>query len=530
MRGADEDEDEDEESALIADPSLKQHARSLRKVLESSDVVIEVLDARDPVGTRCRAVERELKSLDSGRKKLVLVLNKADLVPQQTVQQWLAHLRAQAPTLPFKSSTQQQRAHLSSSGSLPSSAAGSSIKPLMELIKGFRPNNPSDANAPSRVKPSMTIGVIGHPNVGKSSLINTLKRSKACAVAPTPGWTKEVQEIVIEKGIKVLDCPGVVVESRSEPEAALRGMLRVEDVADPRAPVELILARCKRQHLMMLYNIPAFENPTEFLVEVARSKGRLRKGGVPDLDGTARSILRDWTTGKIAYYVPPPAKAAGEVADTPSTTASALVADSDVGSAAIVTQFAPQFNLEELFGEADQAVFGDSAPPTTAKAVRMDGIEIEDDGAAVGFQGEADEMEEDAAMEEDEDDDAEMISVAPRTKKSKSVAFADDAAAVKQRERMFANEVEAPTALNKDMRKAAKKQKKKDSKRARVEMAVEDGDAAMSDDDEVPAAATKKPRSSRIVSSSTMEVEDAPYDFTEFFGANNAAAADSDSD
>lgn len=65
-----------DEENLVSDPSLKLHAKSLRKVLEASDVLIEVLDARDPVGTRCRAVERELKSLDGGRKKLILVLNK----------------------------------------------------------------------------------------------------------------------------------------------------------------------------------------------------------------------------------------------------------------------------------------------------------------------------------------------------------------------------------------------------------------------------------------------------------------------
>jgi nuclear GTP-binding protein len=67
---------EDDDEVLVADPSLKLHAKSLRKVLEASDVLIEVLDARDPVGTRCRAVERELRSLDGGRKKLILVLNK----------------------------------------------------------------------------------------------------------------------------------------------------------------------------------------------------------------------------------------------------------------------------------------------------------------------------------------------------------------------------------------------------------------------------------------------------------------------
>jgi len=230
----------DDAEKQVQDASLKLHAKSLRKVLEMSDVVIEVLDARDPVGTRCRAVERELKSLDNGRKKLVLVLNKIDLVPPQVVQQWLAHLRLQAPTIPFKSSTQQQRNHLSASSSAtPQSASGSSTKPLMELIKGFRhhstnPGEGSTSAAP--VKQSLTIGLVGHPNVGKSSLINTLKRSKACSVAPTPGWTKEVQEVVLEKGVRVLDCPGVVVEARGEIEAALKGMIKPESVNDAKGP------------------------------------------------------------------------------------------------------------------------------------------------------------------------------------------------------------------------------------------------------------------------------------------------------
>jgi nuclear GTP-binding protein len=247
-----------DEENLVSDPSLKLHAKSLRKVLEASDVLIEVLDARDPVGTRCRAVERELKSLDGGRKKLILVLNKigdalllylqlyrtlirystTDLVPPPVVQAWLAHLRLQAPTLAFKSSTQQQRNHLSASSvRTPTTASGSSTKPLMELIKGFRLGASSASGAgEQKVKQSLTIGLIGHPNVGKSSLINTLKRSKACAVAPTPGWTKEVQEVVLEKGVRVLDCPGVVVEARGETEGALRGMIKPEDIVDVIAP------------------------------------------------------------------------------------------------------------------------------------------------------------------------------------------------------------------------------------------------------------------------------------------------------
>lgn len=165
-----------------------------------------------------------------------------DLVPPQVVQSWLEYLRTQAPTIPFKSSTQEQRRNLSASSvHTPTSASGSSTKPLMELIKGFRLSNAPAAASSSGgapVKQSLTIGLIGHPNVGKSSLINTLKRSKACSVAPTPGWTKDVQEVVLEKGVRVLDCPGVVVEARGATEGVLRGMVKIEDVKDPKAPGE----------------------------------------------------------------------------------------------------------------------------------------------------------------------------------------------------------------------------------------------------------------------------------------------------
>ncbi|GAA5996881.1 RNA-binding GTPase NUG1 [Rhodotorula paludigena] len=398
-----------DEEKQVQDASLKLHAKSLRKVLEMSDVVLEVLDARDPVGTRCRAVERELKSLDGGRKKLVLVLNKIDLVPPQVVQAWLTHLRLQAPTIPFKSSTQQQRNHLSASSSAtPQSASGSSTKPLMELIKGFRhnqgpaasgeqPQAGSSSSSGAPVKHSLTIGLVGHPNVGKSSLINTLKRSKACSVAPTPGWTKEVQEVVIEKGVRVLDCPGVVVEMRGEVEGALKGMIKAEAVTDAKEPVAAILARCSPTHLQMLYNIPSFPqgDVTAFLLAVARAKGRLRKGGVPDLDGTARSILRDWVAGRIAYYTAPPTHDQTERLKAESSKERqnvGTVSEADVGGAQLLTEFAPAFNLAALFGEADAVAFGagegaaGSAVKGT-KAVKMQeglmGVESED--ADVGW-------------------------------------------------------------------------------------------------------------------------------------------------
>lgn len=302
--------DSDEGIDLPADPSLssssslRAHAKSLRKVLMLSDVLLEVLDARDPLGTR--SIQLEKDAVRQG-KKVLLILNKVDLVPRENVESWLKYLRRSWPTLPFKSSTQTQRNHLSSKGANADSSKGvdgssnaSSTQPLMHLLKNYARYTTTSSNstsgpstAPSvKSLASITVGVIGFPNVGKSSLINTLKRSKACGVAPTPGYTKDVQEIALEKGLKVLDCPGVVVDSPGDdPNAAaarvLRNAVKVEQVADPLGPIGIILQRCKAEHMMLIYNIPAFylswsnrRRSNEGIFNTCRPKPRAcQKGG-----------------------------------------------------------------------------------------------------------------------------------------------------------------------------------------------------------------------------------------------------------
>jgi len=79
---------------------------------------------------------------------------------------------------------------------------------LLELIKNY---SKSDG-----IKTSVTVGVIGYPNVGKSSLINSLKRGKACGVSSVPGFTKNLQEIQLDSKVKILDCPGVIFDDMGE--------------------------------------------------------------------------------------------------------------------------------------------------------------------------------------------------------------------------------------------------------------------------------------------------------------------------
>ena len=144
-----------------------------------------------------------------------------DLVPRDNAQAWLRYLRHTTPTLPFKSASNNQRSKLSS----PTAPA------LVRLLKAYKPSSAQ----------TVTVGVVGYPNVGKSSLINTLKRAKVCAVAAQPGHTKELQTIQLERGLKVIDSPGVVFDEddfddgkgKSRSNVLLRNVVKVEDIEDP---------------------------------------------------------------------------------------------------------------------------------------------------------------------------------------------------------------------------------------------------------------------------------------------------------
>jgi len=89
-----------------------------------------------------------------------------------------------------------------------------------------------------QIKKSITVGVIGLPNVGKSSLINSLKRSHVVNVGSTPGLTRSMQEVQLDKNVKLLDCPGVVMlkSVESDTSVALRNCKRIEKLDDPVGP------------------------------------------------------------------------------------------------------------------------------------------------------------------------------------------------------------------------------------------------------------------------------------------------------
>lgn len=157
----------------------------------------------------------------------------------------------------------------------------------------------------------ISVGFIGYPNTGKSSIINTLRKKRVCTVAPIPGETKVWQYITLMKRIYLIDCPGVVPPSAgdSEEDILLRGVVRVENVENPAQYVAAVLRRTQTRHIERTYEVKHAEyqdDPIELLSILARKGGRLLKGGESDVDGVAKMMLNDFLRGKIPWFTTPP--------------------------------------------------------------------------------------------------------------------------------------------------------------------------------------------------------------------------------
>lgn len=254
----------------------------LYKVVDSSDVILQILDARDPMGTRSSYIEKYLKT-EKPHKHLIFILNKVDLVPTWVTQRWVAILSSEYPTVAFHASI----THPFGKGS------------LINLLRQFAKLHID--------KKQISVGFIGYPNVGKSSVINTLRSKKVCKVAPIAGETKVWQYITLMRRIYLIDCPGVVYPSaETDTEKVLKGVVRVELVNSPEDYIAALLERVRPEYIRKNYRIDEWSSPTEFLEKLAMRSGKLLKKGEPDIGSVAKMVLNDWQRGKLPFYVSPP--------------------------------------------------------------------------------------------------------------------------------------------------------------------------------------------------------------------------------
>ncbi|KAE8157098.1 P-loop containing nucleoside triphosphate hydrolase protein [Aspergillus tamarii] len=374
MDGMDEDEEDggaapgDSAPQLVSQTHSKESSRRqfdkvFKQVVDAADVVLYVLDARDPEGTRSKDVEREVMAAAGGNKRMILILNKIDLIPPPVLKNWLVHLRRYFPTLPLKASNGTANAHSFDHKQL--TVKGTS-ETLFKALKSYAHSK--------NLKRSISVGVIGYPNVGKSSVINALTArlnkgsSNACPTGAEAGVTTNLREVKLDNKLKLIDSPGIVfpnaekkktkkkqVEERAR--LVLLNAIPPKQIEDPVPAVSLLLKRLStsedlKSKLLQLYGIPALfssgDQTHDFLIHVARKRGRLGKHGVPNIEAAAMTVINDWRDGRIQGWVDAPVLPV--VAATDGTSAPAAAA-SGVDTKQVVTEWAKEFKIEGLWGD-----------------------------------------------------------------------------------------------------------------------------------------------------------------------------------
>lgn len=138
-------------------------------------------------------------------------------------------------------------------------------------------------------KKSISVGFVGYPNVGKSSVINALKKKSVCKVAPIPGETKCWQYITLTKRIYLIDCPGIVYDSgETETDKVLKGVVRAERIPDPENYIQAIIDRTERKHLVDCFGINEWTDHEDFIEQVAKNTGKLIRGGEADYNNVCK--------------------------------------------------------------------------------------------------------------------------------------------------------------------------------------------------------------------------------------------------
>ncbi|EON61474.1 hypothetical protein W97_00689 [Coniosporium apollinis CBS 100218] len=361
-------DDNDVEAPTSAAPARKDSSRKafdkvFKQVVESADVVLYVLDARDPEGTRSKEVERMVMAAQGGDKRLILILNKIDLVPPPVLKAWLVHLRRYFPTIPLRASNPAPNARTFDHKQL--TVKGTS-ETLFRALKSYAQSK--------SLKRSISVGVIGYPNVGKSSVINALtsrlgSRNDACPVGAEAGVTTSLREVKLDNKLKLLDSPGIVFPSSAEASKAhkveeqarliLLNAIPPKEIDDPLPAVSLLLKRLSASQdmlakLLEVYNLPPLMSAngditTDLLVQVARKRGRLGKGGIPNVNAAAMTVITDWRDGRIQGWMDAPVLPVVTARLTGDEAADAAAPVGDHKE--IVKEWAAEFKLEGLWGD-----------------------------------------------------------------------------------------------------------------------------------------------------------------------------------
>lgn len=242
----------------------------LKRIIEMSDIVLEILDARFPKEMHNKEIEKLVKNKG---KKIIYVLNKSDLTRKRD--------KRLNPRV-FVSCKNRK-----------------GITELRDKIKIEAANIRKEGRY-NRIQ----VGIIGYPNTGKSSLINLLIGRSSAKTGSEAGFTKGIQKLRLTEDIHLLDSPGVIPSAEYSMTSGKKiarhvtvGGRSYSQVKDPEFALNEIV-KSNKKALEKFYKIK-FSDAEDLIEKIGRKRGFLKKGGEIDSDRAARAVLKDWQLGII---------------------------------------------------------------------------------------------------------------------------------------------------------------------------------------------------------------------------------------
>lgn len=248
-------------------------------IVQMSDIILEILDLRFVRETRNPEIEELIRKQN---KKIIYVFNKTDLIDKDKIdKEYTSTLRP---------------------GIFVSCLYRKGINDLRDKIKEIAKQIKYPVD---KFQGKITVGVVGYPNTGKSSVINLLSGRSAARVSTESGFTKGIQKITLSSNIVLLDSPGII-PNKEYSSSNVRMMSRhtkvgargYSQIKDPEVAASDLIMEYP-DAFDNYYGLSANGDPDKFIEELGRMKGFLKKGNEVNEDQTARLILKDWQEGRI---------------------------------------------------------------------------------------------------------------------------------------------------------------------------------------------------------------------------------------
>lgn len=270
----------------------------IEQIVRESDIILEILDARAIQISVNSQLEDIIKK--RGRPR-IYVINKIDLVSRKALENAIVHLQ-KAPNSEIVYVTKRDKR---------------SAKNLLAKIRqmfakyGKRKDfyiQPTIERPYREAKGHIVVGVVGYPNVGKSSIINAISFTSKAKVSSKSGTTHGIHWISAGNDIKLIDTPGVIpLTKTNEAELGLISAKSPERLKEPELAAAAIIDQFIRDNkidkIEKFYDFKIDEedktNPYTIMEKLALKKGHLKKGGLPDDKRTSLMISRDWQEGRL---------------------------------------------------------------------------------------------------------------------------------------------------------------------------------------------------------------------------------------